>query len=505
MKPRFSILHIAAIAMLAVIFAACSSTNSVQTSTPLVTHGSPVTGDTIGGVNHPLNGYLQADKTYYMDSSVVIPVGDTLLIQQGVTVIMLNTGISNPAGSPEFQVFGTLICNGVSGDPIYLTVPASLRQYANLENVNSNSLWGGIECAQVMNPIAPNGSGDLILKWTHIEYAGGSAATNDPIVTGGGTRYAVWFGTPGRNFIMEDSWITGSTDDPLRLSGGNISLVRNVVECAAPTSGDFNMKSGTQGDIAYNLFIGIATNGSKLANTGGLNPVCNVNIYNNTYITDGWRCTKTARAGSIDIETGARGVVYNNLIVNCKTGYRMLGGSSVGDTADTYEDYDFYYGATDSIVTYFNPGAINVGGIQNFGTHDVHGTAGQNNPQFVGYDVNQMPVAQYIYGTSPGIPFSSQVPAMNIMRTTDEKGNQRFTDVSTPFKSDFHLATGSPCIAKAYTGTVKGASGTLPIPMSPTVLTSIKSASNPYGADYTTLGFGADFGCYQVNGSGNQQ
>ena len=219
MKHRFSILRIAAAAVLAVTIAACSSTTSVHTSTPLATHGSPVTGDTIGGVNHPLNGYLQADKTYYMDSSVIIPIGDTLLIQQGVTVIMLNTGISNAAGSPEFQVYGTLICNGVSGDPIYLTVPANLRLYANLTNVNSNSLWGGIECAGPTTPGAPNGSGDLILKWTHIGFAGGSAAgTNDPIVGSGVNALCqVWFQTRSKNFIMEDSWITGSTDDPLRL------------------------------------------------------------------------------------------------------------------------------------------------------------------------------------------------------------------------------------------------------------------------------------------------
>jgi len=306
---------------------------------------------------------------------------------------------------------------------------------------------------------------------------------------------------------MEDSWITGSTDDPLRCSGGNISILRNVVECAAPTSGDFNMKSGTQGDIAYNLFIGIATNGSKLANTGGLNPVCNVNIYNNTYVTDGWRCTKTGRAGSIDIESAARGVVYNNLIVNCRTGYRMLGGSSVGDTADTREDYDFYYGSNDSIVAYFNPGAANVGGIQSFGTHDVHGNALQNNPMFLNYNVDQFNGQASTLFNWP-TPFASQqsYPQFNLMRSMDEKGNQRFTDVSTSFKSDFHLATGSPCIAHAYQGTVKGATGSaLPIPMGPTVITSIKSASNPYGADYTTLGFGADFGCYQSNGSGNQQ
>ncbi len=500
MKLRSSILYSVAALAFALSLAACKSSTSVSNAWTPPAHA--ITKDTVGGYQG-ISGVMLADSTYYMDSTIIIPAGDTLIIQHGVHVIVLNTGTTSAVGSPEFQVFGTLICDGQQGDPIYLTVPKNLRKYADLTNTSSNALWGGIECAGPTTAGVTNGgSGDLILKWTHIEFAGGSSGTNDPIVGNGGTRYAVWFQNPNANFIMEDSWITGSTDDPLRVSSGKISIFRNVVECAAPTSGDFNMKSGTVGDIAYNVFIGIATNGPKLANTGGSNPECNVNIYNNTIVTGGWRCTKSGRAGSTDIEAGARGTEYNNMIVNCRTGFRLLtGGANLADTANTAYGYQYYYGSEDSVVAHFN--SPSDGGIQVWKTGDVHGTAGQNNPMFVGYNPDQFPVTYY---NKFPMAFSDQLsyPAFNLMRSMDEKGNQRFVDVTTSFKSDFHLQPSSPAVGHAYTGTVKTNSGqTIQVPMN--AVTSVKSASNPYGADYTTLGLGKDYGAYQQDGSGNQQ
>ena len=405
-----------------------------------------------------------------------------------------------PAGAPEFQVFGSMICNGVQGDPIYLTVPPSLRIYANLTNVNSGSLWGGIQCAGPSTTGVTNGgSGDLAIKWTHIEFAGGSAGQNDPIVSGGGTRYAVWYQNPKGHFVMEDSWITGSTDDPLRVSGGNIAIFRNVVECAAPTSGDFNIKTGTTGDIAYNVCIGIATNGPKLANTNGINPQCNVNIYNNTIVTCGWRCTKSGRSGSTDIEDGARGTEFNNLIVNCRTGFR-LDANPIADTANCYYGYQWYYGTVDTIVSLFYPpdGVI----PSTVADHDVHGAAGQHNPEFVGYNVDQFPST--LWNTFP-IGITSQLPAENIMRTMDEKGNPRFTDLQqqgVSFKSDFHLQPNSPCVGTAFQGPVKDRSGnTIAIPMG---VVPTATSSNLFGVD-NYAGLGKDFGAYQQDGSGNQQ
>ena len=293
------------------LLSACSSTNNppvISNALPVI--GKEVSGDTLRGALNGTVPFQQNGKDhpiYYMDQSVIVPAGDTLLIQQGITIIVLNTG-NTANGSPEFQVNGTLICNGAKGAPIYMTVSPSLRNYNSLTDPNSGALWGGIAGAAT--------SGDVIIKWTHLEYCGGNSGATDPIYGNAGTRYAVWFQNPTANFIMEDSWITGSTDDPLRISGGKISIFRNVVECAAPTSGDFNMKSGTVGDIAYNVYVGIATNGPKLANTGGINPECNVNIYNNTIVTGGWRCTKSGRAGSIDIEAGARGAIYNLSLIH---------------------------------------------------------------------------------------------------------------------------------------------------------------------------------------------
>lgn len=511
MNSQLKISSMIAVLLLAVFIAACSSSSTdVQVSTPPVVVGKQFSGDTLRGTifgtvpnTYPAGSAKagQPHTTYYMDSAVIVPAGDTLLIQPGITIIMLNTGQTNPAGAPEFQVYGSMICAGQKGSPIYLTAQPSKRKYASLTDINSDALWGGIECAGVGNPLAANGSGDLILKWTHVEFAGGASAVSDPIVKASGTRYAIWYENPTGHFIMEDCWVTGSTDDPLRVSGGKISIFRNVVECCAPTSGDFNFKTGTVGDVAYNLFIGICTNGPKSANTNGTSIACNVNIYNNTIVTCGWRCVKPSRAGSTNIEDGARGTVYNNLIVNCRTGFRLLD-APLADTANTAYGYQYYYGSLDTIVHLFYPNTSNVGGLEVPKAGDVAGAAKANDPSFVSYNVEQFPAS--VFQTFPA-SYASQLsyPALNMMRSMDENGNPRFTDVSTTFKSDFHLAPGSKAIGKAYTGVVKLNNGT-PVAV-PIANCPVATDANHIFGTYNTKGLGADFGAYQTDGSGNQQ
>jgi hypothetical protein len=517
MNSKLKLSSIIAVVLLAAFMSACKSDNSTQVtvSTPPPVIGKQVTGDTLRGtlsgtVPNTQNG--KAHPIYYMDASVIIPKGDTLLIQSGITIYMLNTGSANPKGSPDFQVYGSLVCAGQKGAPIYLTVPANLRQYSALTDNTSNSLWGGIEGAGATNTLTGAASGDIILKWTHIEFAGATSVVGDPIVKSGGTRYALWFNSPNANFIMEDSWITGSTDDPLRVTTGHLSIFRNVVECAAPTSGDFNMKVGAVGDIAYNLFIGGATNGPKLANPSGGPVPCNVNIYNNTVVTCGWRVNKPSRAGSINIEDGARGTVFNNLIVNCRTGFRLYDVPTLPDTANTQYGYQYYYGSVDTIVHLFYPNVNNIGGIEAKKTGDVAGVAKQNDPKFVNYNVDQFPASAF--ATFPAI-YTDQlaIPAINLMRSMDENGNQRFTDVpTTAFKSDFHLTASSPAVGKGYTGAVKTNSGvTLSIPMtvdqkpgSAPLIPAATDANHVFGT-YGVKGLGADYGAYQTDGTGNQQ
>ncbi len=429
--------------------------------------GQPITTDTVHGNlfgSFQTGATMLSGRTYYMDNDIIIPAGDTLLLQPGVTIIVLGTATN----FPDFQMSGTLISMGTKLQPNYVTVLQAKRTYANLQA----GLWGGIQCDLK--------SGDLILHWTHLEYGGG---LGNAVGTSKKTAYVIYFQNPSSNFIMEDSWITGGTDDPVRIAGGKISVMRNVWEATSTTSGDAcNMKSGTIGDVAYNLFIGSATNGPKLANTGGINPQTNVNIYNNTIVTCGWRITLSGRAGSTDIETGARGSEYNNLIVNCRTGFRLLGGSVIADTANTFYDYQWYFGAVDSIVKYFYPSD----GIQAPKPHDKAGAVKANDPMFVAYNVNGIDPSKYIFPIS----FGQQDPIENV------KNSIRFSDLSNNFNSDFHLKPNSPCIGTAFTGPAP-----VTIPMN--AVTSMVSASNPFGA--TPVGLGRDFGAYQSDGSGNQQ
>jgi len=490
MKQRNFVFKLALAAMLPLIISACSTSTQVQQA-PIPP--SPIGNYVTDTLKSPLKGTLAADSTYYMISDVVINAGDTLYIQAGAKVIVLGASTAQ-TGTPEFQVNGTFISDGTAANPIFLTVPANLRQYKYL----CTGLWGGIAGSLT--------SGDIILKYTHVEFAGGTSSPTDKLYGPSSPRYPVWFENPAANFIMEDSWITGAVDDPMRVTSGRYSIFRNVFECNSLTSGDGpNIKSGSTGDMAYNLVIGTCTNGPKLANKGGNNPQTSGNIYNNTFITCGWRCTLPARAGSTDIEQGAYGIEYNNLIVNCRTGFRLVQ-APAADSNDTYYDYQWYYGSTDSVVLHFCNDALD-GGVQIRKPHDNLGkpwTTGANDPMFTGYSVTQVPAARLTFGD----PFSSQLPVENVLFNN----SSRFSDIAS-FTSDFHLSSGSPCAGTAYTGAIKTIATTPPSTVYPTVgttikvpvnaVTSIKGAGNPYGADYTTLGLGADFGAYQSNGSGN--
>jgi hypothetical protein len=289
---------------------------------------------------------------------------------------------------------------------------------------------------------------------------------------------------------MEDSWITGATDDPVRVSGGHISVMRNVWEAGSTTSGDgLNIKSGVQGDAAYNVFIGDCTNGPKLANKGGLSQT-NVNFYNNTIVTCGWRYVGTGRAGSTNIEDGARGVEYNNLIVNCYTGFRLVS-NPLADTAHVYYDYQWIYAHNNLSRSNMYPHDGVSCQVAKQHDHCDSTKLDANNPMFVGYDPNALPASVYTYPQA----WASEPMVENVMKSSDARG-PRFSDSTKVFISDFHLASGSPCIGTAYTGSVTGT--TVPMMVCPQ-----KSASNPYGA--TTVGLGKDFGAYQQDGTGNQQ
>ena len=123
--------------------------------------------------------------------------------------------------------------------------------------------WVGIYCASSC-PM-------LILKWTHIEFGGFALSDDQGISVGqkGGDAFSILFQNPDGIFVMEDNWLYGGVDDPIRVSNGKICFMRNTFEKGGLHGGDcLNCKGGTVGDMAYNLYVGMATNGQKASNKG---------------------------------------------------------------------------------------------------------------------------------------------------------------------------------------------------------------------------------------------
>ena len=303
-------------------------------------------------------------------------------------------------------------------------------------------------------------SGDIIIKWTRFEYLGGLTPFTDPN-RASKPRYGIWLQNPNANFVLEDCWLYGSFDDMVRVSGAKYEIMRNTFEKVGFQAGEcVNVKSGSIGDIAYNLVVGGTGNAFKTSNAGGLSPQSNMNCYNNTIVNAGYRQAKAGEGGSVDFENDGRGLAYNNLLVNCAYGLSVLGGSSetpAADTANINYGYTYNYGDNISITTQFLPSGF----ITQPQTGDINaGNAimpSANNPQFVNYS---LPVAA-------GFNFFS----------ADYVGSY-----------DFRLKESSPAVNAGYTNFSAYA---------------VIKQDAVYGITEITPP-GKDIGCYQMDGTGNQ-
>lgn len=423
-----------------------------------------------------IKGTFQADSTYTVSCDITVNAGDTVLIQKGVTIHMTNSAV--------FVVNGTLISLGTKDAPVTITDPTKSKTTGSSTAGSDPAYdggWQGIYCGPTCSL--------FVMKWTHLDFAG-AGLVNIPFTGPSvGDNYVIYFGNPAGNFILEDSWIYGCPDDAVRFYGGHVNIMRNTLEKCGGTGGDgFNAKSGTQGNMAYNLIIGSATNGTKSANDGGVNPECMIAMYNNTYVNCGFRNAGTfgARAGSAEVENQSKAYVYNNIIVNCLTGYRITGGNNVtakvyhADTTYSAGDpipqtaygYNLMYG-DDTLPNQFvptniaqavitHPQSTDIPDMKTFLTssytygavYDGSSLAGQNNPQFKNY-----PLPNHNYKTQASID-----------------------------NFDFHLSASSPAIGKGTT--------------------AFNPISNvPVDPNFGSSGItppGKDLGCYQTDGTGNQ-
>jgi len=466
--------------------ASCSKKkDSVVVSVPQILIGKPISNaSTLVAGNY--KGTMLANQTYTVAGDITINAGDTLLIQKGVKINMTH--------GANFIVNGDLICLGTKDAPVTITDPRRSKTTGSSTAATDSAYvggWGGIYCGNTAKLV--------VIKWTHLDF-GGATLQALPFPQGqttglkaGDSQYVLYFENPNGVFILEDSWIYGSPDDATRFYGGYFNIMRNTMEKCGGTGGDgFNAKGSSVGNMAYNLIIGGATNGTKTASDGTTAGECQFAMYNNTYVNDGFRNTGVygARSGSVEIENNSRALVYNNLIVDCNFGVRIAGGPGgakvyLADTLynassaipKTAYGYNFYYADNAAQAGQFVPTSVAqpvvthpqstdipnmaafLGSSYTFGfVYDGSSLVGKNNPLFVNYP---LPVANSFWITQ------ASVDGFN-----------------------FRLQASSPAAGKGTT----------------TAFTPI-TAGIPVDANFGSSGItppGKDMGCYQLNGTGNQ-
>ena len=424
-----------------------------------------------------IKGTFKADSTYTVTCDITVNAGDTVLIQKGVTIKMTNTA--------AFVVNGTFISLGLPGDPVTITDPSKVKTTGpSIFHQDSAYVggWQGIYCGPTCKL--------FVCKWTHLDFAGAGLKSIPFTGPSVGNNYVIYYGNPSGNFILEDSWIYGSNDDAVRFYGGHINVMRNTCEKLGGNGGDgFNAKSGTQGNMAYNMFIGCATNGTKSANDGGVNPECMITMYNNTYVNGGFRNNGVygARAGCAEVENQSKALVYNNIIVNCYFGYRIAGGNEAtakvyhADTTSNSGDpipqtaygYNLMYADSVDLANQFVPTNVTQSVITHPQSTDIP-------------DMKTFLGTGYTYGAI--YDGSSLVGKNNPMFKNYPLPNVNFRTQASIDGYDFHLQSGSPAIGKGYTG------------FSP--ITNVPVDPN-FGSSGITPP-GKDLGCYQTDGTGNQ-
>lgn len=292
------------------VLVSCSKNSNDNTVivTPTVPASNPIAPGNISGF---VKGTLTTGNTYTITGDLTVKAGDTLASQQGVTIIV--------KGNAQINIQGVLNIVGTKDQPVYFNsdtkVPGS---------------WGGFQC---------DSAKAVTIKWTHIDNTGGPDLTGSP-------RKSVFVAAP-IDVVIEDSWFTNGQDDLIRIQkGARLSVLRNTIISSGSTDGEaINLKTGTTGKVAYNVIYSQAGTGIKLE-TSALVPLpqTNVDVFNNTLVSNGWRRGAAEPGRGISAGVNAKGNFYNNLIVNNYQGIEIF---TDADTANIKYGNTLFYASTD--------------------------------------------------------------------------------------------------------------------------------------------------------------
>lgn len=405
--------HLLSLFIIVMLAAACSDSSGPKLSDDDDAEVKTITNATTE-LTGKMKGTLLRGRTYQLTGDLIIPAGETVNVEPGVTII----ANADPVSGIGFEITneGSFIAIGTQQEPIRLTVPADKRIPANI----FAGLWGGIQGAETTKAI--------VLKWVRMEYTG--AIGGEGNARAGSIRYGLWTRSDQTEVVIEDSWFYGSKDDFFRPVGGKLNIVRNVFEFMGEDGGDIiNVKGGTVGNVAYNLVIGAATNAFKPSDDGASTIQSTIGVYNNTILNSGFRRAGTNRGSNINFEEGARGFAYNNIMVNNKNGLRILASADVQNVA---YDNNMFYGSYQQMVDLFlNPDAVTIKAA-----NDIMGGLRENNPLFVNYNVDTFTWENYNAGANQPAAMN-QVAGYNFRLAANSPargaGKTNFTPVAVTF------------------------------------------------------------------------
>ena len=323
------------------------------------------------GINGEVSGVWSKFSVVHVSGDIIIPEGKTLIIEEGVTIIM------DTLSKPEVIVKGNLYAMGTPESPVKFTIEEKLHT----ESRQFGKQWGGI--------LAAPSCAELLLDNTILEYGGSTTTESSTSVkmglykaSSGENLPALWYSNVKGKLVVNNCIFRNFNEDCTYIEGGKIIFSNNQFYTTGITGGEgINIKSGCIADVAYNLFYSNNTNALKLSNSGERTPQAHVIAYNNTILNTGWR-RPTVKGGSIWIEAAVFVELHNNLFANARFGIKR-------DTKKTEDNRsvisnNLYYGFDQATVDQFQPSKDIVAG-----KNDIIGTkAGQNDPQFVNYPLN---------------------------------------------------------------------------------------------------------------------
>lgn len=414
-----------------------------------------------------VSGVWKKGATVTIDGHITVPEGQSLTIEEGVTVIFNDKGVGASHTPIEFIVDGSLYCKGTAENPVRLTVAENLRTEAN----TFAGLWGGI--------VATEKCPEMLIDHTIIEYTGGAVSQDSPSALKGiytpGDDYDPQITTNNVNgrYVVTNSTLRYGVSDGIYMMGGRGIIQHNTFAANGETGGEaVNIKAGCKVDVAFNLMYSPNTNGLKLSSSGQNDEAGRhqalVRAYNNTIVNAGWR-RDGVKGGSVYVEKNALVNVFNNLMVNCK--FKAMtpkwGQPAVdaGAATESVIDYNFY----------------------------AAGTATSSLPQ----DVEEGTTNAYLSLTSPNkniftdaIDLHSPVSASAGDAATDPQFVNFVTATNSLLAfnlangADFHVSATSPVLSGAYAGNDSGMNGYY-------VSEGLTVAGETYTTDASAARFGA--------------